>query len=147
MELAVLWVVLIAAGAFVLGLVGGWLVGRRARTAPVAAPLTRPATTPGPVPESHPDPETAAAESTPEPSPPSATGRERDHHVRCADIIGIEAENASLRAVAGRVPGLERRVRDLEATLEDRTATAEPVIDLTGPEPVVRPSGAEVTAH
>ena len=72
---------------------------------------------------------------------------ERDDRARYAEIIGIETENASLRAVAARVPGLERRIRELEAAVEDHSATSDSVIDLTGPDPVVRSSDADISSR
>lgn len=195
MELAVLWVVLIATGTFVLGLVGGWLAARRARDGSVAAqaplaaaagtpsagttargtevePTTTDAASSGPslsarrlsatdrtdvtdagaeVSGRRLAGDTAAiGEGSGQPSVVdadlAATARtERDERARYAEIIGMETENASLRAVAARVPDLERRIRELEAAMEEQTGLSEAVIDLTGPEPVVRSEGADVT--
>jgi hypothetical protein len=153
-------VVLIAIGTFVLGLVGGWLAARRAR---VAAPVTDPAASAETRVAGEPAAEaevvahrlvtadaSAAGAAPGEPTAPpgsdmTATARlERDERARYAEIIGIETENASLRAVAARVPGLERRVRELEAALEPQAGHDEPVIDLTGHDSVVRPDGADI---
>lgn len=189
-ELAVAWVVLIAIGALVLGLIGGWFAARRARTSGSTAQTLRATAVSAPSAAAD-TPETATetaqattdtattrpsvsvlaqgaragADAEPEVSglrlagdaigraaegPPgadmAATARlERDERARYAEIIGIETENASLRAVAARVPALERRIRELEAAIDDRTGQSEGVIDLTAPEPVVRPEGADVT--
>ncbi|MFN3218914.1 MAG: hypothetical protein ACE367_20680 [Acidimicrobiales bacterium] len=146
MELAVLWVVLIAIVAFVLGVVGGWFATRRVRASgvPAQAPLAKAAGA------SSADTTDSEAEAESEPGPAgadmaAAARLERDERARYAEIIGIETENASLRAVAARVPGLERRIRELEGAIEEHTGRSEPVLDLTGPEPVVRTEGADVT--
>lgn len=195
-ELAVLWVVLIAIGALVLGLVGGWFAARRARPSAVSAqaPLAASAgTSAADTPARGTDAEAEAATTDAASSEPSvstlgqgaavgadaeaevsglrlagdapvaevATGEpsagpagadlaatarlERDERARYAEIIRIETENASLRAVAARVPGLERRIRELEAAIDEHPGQSEAVIDLTGTEPAVRPEGADVT--
>lgn len=41
------------------------------------------------------------------------------YKTRFDDIIGLETEIASLRVVAGRVPGLERRIAELEPNIID----------------------------
>ena len=46
-----------------------------------------------------------------------------DHRMRFRDIVGLESENATLRAIAARVPELEARLR----AQEPATAETEPV--------------------
>lgn len=172
------WVILIALAAFVVGLIGGWAVAfgrarasRAASTAPAASMV---ATGTGGTADDEVDVEVSGADTPPSsvpdavevsghrldpasPSPggagatdrrraPDAAGSDaqRDERRRYAEIIGIETENASLRAVAARVPALERRIRELEALAEVSVESAgEPVIDLTGPTPAVRDDEAD----
>ncbi len=82
------------------------------------------------------------------PAGASRIDAKRDERRRYADIIGIETENASLRAIAARVPALERRIRELEALAEPPVESGiDPVIDLTGPTPVVHDGDADVAAR
>lgn len=48
----------------------------------------------------------------------SAAGKLADFQTRFSDIVGLEAEIAALRVIAARVPGLDRRIAELDPSPE-----------------------------